>query len=1292
MSSISSADVSGIVFKDLPVNGQNSNTYGVKDSNEFGIAEINVTAYPDGISTITASDGSWSLATTVDSRIEFSNTSSYLKESAEGGVKNSSVQFVFNGGTANFALHNPADFIGNSPDIAMSFHNNGLQRESPKKGDNVSVWGVAYNRIDKKLYVASSVKRYIMTGSGGIGAIYEVDPSASTTTLFTTISNVGRVASNSDRDFDANETKAMDDPLFNEVGRVGLGDLDISDDGKKLYTININTNEFVEIDIGTKEKKSFTIGNPFDTSCPSSDVKSWGIGQNRGKVYVGSVCTSSLTQGAYISEFNGTAFTSFYQIPLEMKDEGSGDVANGGHRLKDDARWRTWATSEEEIFDNALTSPSAKSYIRFSFPVPIVSDIVFDENNGMIIWIMDRATMQLGDDNYSPDSKYTQLFKSDSSEDILRVCKVDEVYYNEGISADIGDVEYLNVPAPIEIGDRVWLDTNFDGIQDANEKGISEVKVELVCSEDVKDSALTNSDGNYIFSNDPNGITTASHRYNVKALIAEASDCLLRVPNVSGTDKQTSLEENVLTLSDIGEGENNSSNDSDGVTNGDNADIAILSTDISLNGSNNHSLDFGFTKFVVGIYRLDDYVWKDTDESEVNDNNNSDANDSITQKDIADENNSDANSDGKIKNIKLNVDDLDEDMGIIAPSKASIGNFVWLDKNANGIQDTGELGVENINVTLFKSCEMAEESEVATQRTDENGMYLFEDLNVGSYCLLFRELPTTANITPPDNNTTTDEQDSDIAPSTGKTIPIKLLEGEQNHSWDMGIYYMATLGDRVWLDINKDGIQDEDERGVEDIKITLYTEDCLIDLDETKTDENGRYLFENLMPNSYCLGFSNILKNHIVTLQDVNTSESNDSDINVNTKKTINMLLVSGQDDRDWDVGIHPKPIYIFGSYFEKSNGIRAKGESTVAPVFARDEPYTPIYDELLTPTTIVTPIPSLVPTLTPTSTATPVASLIATVTPLPTVTTNPTLTPNPTAFPIGDGKLLLGDRVWIDSNTNGFQDSDEDGVADVTIILYGTNDCTGDVLGITKTDKNGKYLFGELDAGEYCLAFTNTPASYLFTQSIRGDDSNNSDANSSGKIGNINLISSDLTQDVGIYREEICEVSKVQDHTVDANIKSITTVIDIFTNNIIALDTQTITLIPVEDAKIFYNDGKPISTTNLTKFQTLRVEEEGVWEVKDGAIYFTVLDGFKGIPSPVYYVIEQNKGCINILGIENDLNQIGEVKIITPYICDTNETVVTDTVPINNGIMVVVLLLISLLSILFFRREELIK
>ena len=51
--------ISGIVFRDLPMNGTTPNVYGVRESNEPGIKGVTVTAYPGGETTTTAADGSF---------------------------------------------------------------------------------------------------------------------------------------------------------------------------------------------------------------------------------------------------------------------------------------------------------------------------------------------------------------------------------------------------------------------------------------------------------------------------------------------------------------------------------------------------------------------------------------------------------------------------------------------------------------------------------------------------------------------------------------------------------------------------------------------------------------------------------------------------------------------------------------------------------------------------------------------------------------------------------------------------------------------------------------------------------------------------------------------------------------------------------------------------------------------------------------------------------------------------------------------------------------------------------
>lgn len=63
----------------------------------------------------------------------------------------------------------------------------------------------------------------------------------------------------------------------------------------------------------------------------------------------------------------------------------------------------------------------------------------------------------------------------------------------------------------------------------------------------------------------------------------------------------------------------------------------------------------------------------------------------------------------------------------------------------------------------------------------------------------------------------------------------------------------VTVGDYVWEDSNKDGIQDEDESGIPGVTVTLtgsegeqVTDVYGNVVEAKKTDDSGKYLFENL--------------------------------------------------------------------------------------------------------------------------------------------------------------------------------------------------------------------------------------------------------------------------------------------------------------------------------------------------------------------------------------------------------------------------------------------------------------
>ncbi|NLY87811.1 MAG: hypothetical protein GX083_04630, partial [Clostridiales bacterium] len=72
----------------------------------------------------------------------------------------------------------------------------------------------------------------------------------------------------------------------------------------------------------------------------------------------------------------------------------------------------------------------------------------------------------------------------------------------------------------------------------------------------------------------------------------------------------------------------------------------------------------------------------------------------------------------------------------------------------------------------------------------------------------------------------------------------------------------------------------------------------------------------------------------------------------------------------------------------------------------------------------------------------------------------------------IPEKNYAIGDYTWVDTNKDGIQDSDEPILEGVIVELY---DKDGNKLAETTTDGNGKYIFDELDAGEYKVKFTLT-------------------------------------------------------------------------------------------------------------------------------------------------------------------------------------------------------------------------
>ncbi|MEZ4732231.1 MAG: SdrD B-like domain-containing protein [Caldilineaceae bacterium] len=693
----------------------------------------------------------------------------------------------------------------------------------------------------------------------------------------------------------------------------------------------------------------------------------------------------------------------------------------------------------------------------------------------------------------------------------------------------MGDLEFLCDPAPTELGNRVWDDLNGNGVQDPGEPGINGVQVSLQGPTNTV-TTNTSDDGNYYFNVAANTaytitINTTPSGYELTTGNAEA----LSGASVTSNDPISDTRDSDATL--VG-------------------GIATIYYTTGSAGENNHGLDFGFTKPTAG------------------------------QVDI------------------LNI----------APAVAwgSLGNRVWYDTNNNGTVDGSEQNVaDGVVVELYQDSDSsgafsAGDSRVADTVTS-GGYYTFTDLvptssnsttylvvisdtNFLSGGLLYGYVDSSGQYTDT-LNAAGDNRDHGVAVNrlgqAGGVVAsgvITLTAGTQptsegnegndpiqasadansNQTIDFG-FYKLTLGDRIWEDLNNDGI-DDSEPALSTTLVVTATNQSTGDVYTTTTDANGYYTFTGILSGTYVVSFvapagysssgtdgtpngadldddgggssgglissAPVALTPGVTIQDVQMV-ANATGSTANPSVDFGLWLPAALGNYVWlDTttdgiqneaainGVNGVTVTLF-----YSNPVTGLWEQSVVTTTANhpttNNPGYYTFTQLISGTYYVSfTLPAGYSFTTPdaagSSEATDSDADLLTGATAPITLNAGEQNPDVDAGLLAP-TLSLGNRVWYDVNNNGAIDGSESGLAGVRVELYRDSDGSGDFtpgvdayVTYSDTISGGYYTFTNLSEGGYLVVISSTNFSgvllgYRSSDPTSADPNDNVDSDDNG-------------------------------------------------------------------------------------------------------------------------------------------------------------------------------------------------
>lgn len=147
------------------------------------------------------------------------------------------------------------------------------------------------------------------------------------------------------------------------------------------------------------------------------------------------------------------------------------------------------------------------------------------------------------------------------------------------------------------------------------------------------------------------------------------------------------------------------------------------------------------------------------------------------------------------------------------------------------------------------------------------------------------------------------------------SFPTNTTEGSQAGGLDLmsgGALVLderlnATLGDRVWNDLDQDGLQDAGEPGLSNVLVRVWDSSGTNLAGQARTDSNGFFFVYALEANFYQLEVVPPT-NYVISPQDIGPDDSLDSDVDTNTARTGLIQLFPSVTNDTVDSGMYLPP------------------------------------------------------------------------------------------------------------------------------------------------------------------------------------------------------------------------------------------------------------------------------------------------------------------------------------------------------------------------------------------------